>query len=59
MPPALLKCVSCLRLRSPTELLAFWPAGDPARRRFVCRPTLDGRCFRAEVPGPGFVIGPA
>lgn len=52
--PDVLKCASCLRLRPPTELLAFWPADDPARRRFVCRPTLGesgpgGPCFRAEV----------
>lgn len=52
-------CSACRRARPDDELLAFWPVGDPDRRRHVCRPSLGlsgpiggrGSCF-ATVVGP-------
>lgn len=38
-------CAACRRARPADELLAFWPVGDPDRRRHVCRPSLG-------LPGP-------
>jgi hypothetical protein len=50
-------CSACHRARPLDELLAFWPVGDPDRRRHVCRPSLSlpgpdgarGGCFSAVV----------
>lgn len=43
-------------MRPPEEMLAFWPVADPARRRHVCRPSLQ----RPEVPSCfRDVVGPA
>ena len=50
-------CAACRRARPADELLAYWPVGDPDRRRHVCRPTLNlpgpdggrGSCFAAAV----------
>jgi hypothetical protein len=50
-------CAACRRARPDDELLAFWPVGDPDRRRHVCRPSLNlpgpaggrGSCFSTVV----------
>jgi hypothetical protein len=50
-------CAACRRARPDDELLAFWPVGDPDRRRHVCRPSLGlpgpvggrGSCFSTVV----------
>lgn len=47
-------CAACGVARDPADLLAFWPIGRPALRRFVCRPTRPSpkafdACFRRVV----------
>jgi hypothetical protein len=50
-------CAACRRARPDDELLVFWPVGDPDRRRYVCRPSLNlpgpaggrGSCFSSVV----------
>ena len=57
-------CAACGRRRPLTELLAFWPVGNPDRRRHVCRPSVPqldpAPCFRAVVGSQRIhAIGPA
>jgi hypothetical protein len=51
-------CAACGMVRPIAELLAFWPAAQPALIRFVCRPSLQRTdippCFRERV-GPAGV----
>ena len=50
-------CAACRRARPDDELLAYWPVGNPDRRRHVCRPSLNlpgpvggrGSCFSSVV----------
>jgi len=62
-------CAACGLARDPDDLLAFWPKGEPHRRRYVCRvtrpsPIATESCFRAIVRsvaldeiGPAFASG--
>ena len=52
-------CAACGLARDPSDLIAYWPVGRPAARRFVCRPTKPSprtseSCFRVVV-GPATV----
>lgn len=53
-------CAACRVMRPAAEFLAFWPLADPARIRYVCRPSVSGRddphCFR-EMVGPAADVG--
>lgn len=49
-----MQCVACRAFRELGDLIAFWPVGDPDRRRFVCRPTTPSAaamlpCFARAV----------
>ena len=62
-------CAACQLTRSLDDLLAFWPVGDPAQRRFVCRvtrpsPVATESCFRqggrsrfTPASGPALAAG--
>ena len=57
-------CSNCGQVRPLEELLAYWPAIQPDRERYVCRPSMPAGgyagCFR-EVVGTvdEHVIAPA
>ncbi len=42
-------CAACRVARDAAEMLAFWPVGRPDQRKFVCRPSSNGVCFRKTV----------
>jgi hypothetical protein len=53
-------CEWCSRKRSNDELLLVYRRGDPTDRFYVCRPLLQGGCFRHTVgPRSHWVIEPA
>lgn len=50
-------CTACHLTRDASDLIAFWPIGNPEARRFVCRPSCPSSapggesCF-SRVVGP-------
>jgi hypothetical protein len=50
-------CAACHLTRDASDLIAFWPIGNPEARRFVCRPSCPSSapgsesCF-SRVVGP-------